>query len=163
MSIRTTATRQARGVEDLFGFRIRSGGRRGSAGSAPTAAAACQGAGSGFIIDKAGYILTNNHVVEDATTIEVQLAGMDELASRACRRRSSAATCSPTRALIQLTELPEEPLPESKFGDSAQIAPGDWVMAIGNPFRLSNTVTVGVVSAVGRAAADGRRTAASRR
>ena len=52
--------------------------------------------------------------------------------------------------LLQLTELPEHPLAVSKFGDSATIAPGDWVMAIGNPFQLSNTVTVGVVSAVGR-------------
>jgi serine protease Do len=53
-------------------------------------------------------------------------------------------------ALIQLTEMPKQPLTESKFGDSDQIAPGDWVMAIGNPFGLSGTVTVGVVSAVGR-------------
>ena len=53
-------------------------------------------------------------------------------------------------ALIQLTELPVPPLVASKFGDSDQMAPGDWVMAIGNPFQLSNTVTVGVVSAVGR-------------
>jgi serine protease Do len=53
-------------------------------------------------------------------------------------------------ALIQLTQLPKQPLSESKFGDSDQMAPGDWVMAIGNPFRLSGTVTVGVVSAVGR-------------
>ena len=53
-------------------------------------------------------------------------------------------------AVIQLTEMPKEPLTEAKFGDSDQLAQGDWVMAIGNPFALSNTVTVGVVSAVGR-------------
>ena len=53
-------------------------------------------------------------------------------------------------ALIQLTEFPSEPLHAAKFGDSDQMAAGDWVMAIGNPFRFSNTVTVGVVSAVGR-------------
>jgi serine protease Do len=53
-------------------------------------------------------------------------------------------------ALLQLTQLPKAPLPEAKFGDSSQMAAGDWVMAIGNPFELSNTVTVGVVSSVGR-------------
>jgi serine protease Do len=53
-------------------------------------------------------------------------------------------------ALLQITQLPSTPLSEAKFGDSAQIQPGDWVMAIGNPFGFTNTVTVGVVSAVGR-------------
>jgi serine protease Do len=53
-------------------------------------------------------------------------------------------------ALLKLTTLPDRPLSEVKFGDSDQLAPGDWVMAIGNPFSLSNTVTVGVVSASGR-------------
>src|SRR5690606_23504684 len=53
-------------------------------------------------------------------------------------------------ALLQLLDLPSEPLPVARFGDSAQMAPGDWVVAIGNPFNLSNTVTVGIVSAVGR-------------
>ena len=53
-------------------------------------------------------------------------------------------------ALIQLTEMPAAPLQEAKFGDSDQMQPGDWVMAIGNPFNLSHTVTVGVVSALGR-------------
>src|SRR5262249_4807341 len=53
-------------------------------------------------------------------------------------------------ALIELVDKPKGALPEAKFGDSAQMAPGDWVMAIGNPFGYSHTVTVGVVSAVGR-------------
>ncbi len=53
-------------------------------------------------------------------------------------------------ALIQLTEMPAAPLPEVKFGDSAQMEPGDWVMAIGNPFGFTHTVTVGVISALGR-------------
>ena len=53
-------------------------------------------------------------------------------------------------ALIQLTEMPAAPLQEAKFGDSAQMQPGDWVVAIGNPFSLSHTVTVGVISALGR-------------
>ena len=60
-------------------------------------------------------------------------------------------------ALLQLTELPKDALVPAKFGDSAQMAPGDWVVAIGNPFDLSNTVTVGVVSAVGRQNPTARR------
>jgi serine protease Do len=107
------------------------------------------GAGSGFIIDKTGYILTNNHVVEGAMEIEVWLAGMNEL-ERGFSAKVVGTDILTDSALLQMTELPDHPLTASKFGDSATIAPGDWVMAIGNPFQLSNTVTVGVVSAVGR-------------
>ena len=53
-------------------------------------------------------------------------------------------------ALIQLIEKPNHPLPEAKFGDSSQMAAGDWVMAIGNPFGYAHTVTVGVISATSR-------------
>src|SRR5205814_4529447 len=53
-------------------------------------------------------------------------------------------------ALIQLTQKPNHPLPEAKFGDSSQMAAGDWVIAIGNPFNFSHTVTVGVISATDR-------------
>jgi serine protease Do len=108
------------------------------------------GAGSGFIIDKTGLILTNNHVVEDATEITVVLLGtsIDEgLPARVIGRDKLTDS-----ALIQLTDAPKTPLPEAKFGDSDQLAPGDWVMAIGNPFGFDHTVTVGVVSAVGRVA-----------
>jgi serine protease Do len=107
-----------------------------------------QAAGTGFIIDKAGFILTNNHVVEGATKIEVSLFGEDEdqeYAAKVIGRDPLSDS-----ALIQLTEKPSRPLPEVKFGDSAQMQPGDWVMAIGNPFGLAHTVSVGVVSAVGR-------------
>jgi serine protease Do len=109
-----------------------------------------QGAGSGFIIDKSGYILTNNHVVEGANRIEVFLSTMNEQLEQGYAARVVGRDELTDTALIQLTEMPKEPLVESKFGDSDQLAPGDWVMAIGNPFQLSNTVTVGVVSAVGR-------------
>ena len=80
--------------------------------------------------------------------------------SRPTPRRSSDTTCSPTRALLQLTEMPPQPLTEMKFGDSDQMQPGDWVMAIGNPFRLGHSVSVGVISALGRPF--GGRRAASR-
>ena len=107
-----------------------------------------QAAGTGFIIDKAGLILTNNHVVEGATKIEVSLFGEDadqEYAARVVGRDPLTDS-----ALIELTEKPNHPLPEIKFGDSNQIQPGDWVMAIGNPFGLAHTVSVGVVSALER-------------
>jgi serine protease Do len=108
-----------------------------------------QEAGSGFILDGQGYILTNNHVIENADSIEVFTSTMadhpDGLRAKVIGRDELTDT-----ALLQLIDLPPGGVTPSKFGDSAQMAPGDWVMAIGNPFLLSNTVTVGIVSAVGR-------------
>ena len=107
-----------------------------------------QAAGTGFIIDKAGLILTNNHVVEGASKIKVALYGEDDgLEYEAKVVGRDPLTDS---ALIELTEKPNHTLPEIKFGDSAQMQPGDWVMAIGNPFNLAHTVSVGVISALER-------------
>jgi serine protease Do len=107
-----------------------------------------QAAGTGFIIDKAGYILTNNHVVEGAARITVSLYGEDsdqEYEARVVGRDPLTDS-----ALIELTEKPDHTLPEVKFGDSGQVFAGDWVMAIGNPFGLANTVSVGIISAIAR-------------
>jgi len=107
-----------------------------------------EGAGTGFVIDKSGYILTNNHVVEGAEKITVAFAGAsrnEEYAAKVVGR--DALTDS---ALIQLTDMPSTPLQEARFGDSSQMQQGDWVMAIGNPFALGHTVTVGVISALDR-------------
>jgi serine protease Do len=107
-----------------------------------------EGTGTGFIIDKSGFILTNNHVVEGADDIRVSLFGggrTEDYAAKVIGRDALTDT-----ALIELTEKPASPLQEAKFGDSAQMQPGDWVVAIGNPFRLGHTVTVGVISALGR-------------
>ena len=114
-------------------------------------------AGTGFIISKEGLILTNNHVVEGATKIEINLFGDDD----DVRYEARVIGRDPLTdsALIELTERPNRDLPAVKFGDSLQMAPGDWVMAIGNPFSLSHTVSVGVVSASrtgGLPVADGR-------
>ena len=106
------------------------------------------GAGTGFVIDKAGFILTNNHVVEGAEKIKVTLYGGERGVSYAAKVIGRDTLTD--SALIQLTEMPSQPLSEVKFGDSEQMQPGDWVMAIGNPFQLGHTVTVGVVSALGR-------------
>jgi serine protease Do len=107
-----------------------------------------QGAGTGFIIDKSGFILTNNHVVEGAEKIKVTLYGAERGVSFDAKviGRDTLTDC----ALIQMTQMPSQTLSEAKFGDSDQMQPGDWVMAIGNPFQLGHTVTVGVVSALGR-------------
>jgi serine protease Do len=107
-----------------------------------------QASGTGFIISRDGLILTNNHVVEDATKIEVGLFGDEpDVTYTAKVIGTDQLTDS---ALIQLTQKPKEALPEAKFGDSAQVAAGDWVVAIGNPFNYSHTVTVGVISATKR-------------
>ena len=107
-----------------------------------------EGTGTGFIIDKSGFILTNNHVVEGADDIRVSLFGGGRTESYAAKVVGRDALTD--TALIQLTEMPAAALQEAKFGDSAQMQPGDWVVAIGNPFNLSHTVTVGVISALGR-------------
>jgi serine protease Do len=107
------------------------------------------GAGTGFVIDiDEGLILTNNHVVENTTKIEVGFFGDEsDVTYEAKIVGRDPLTDS---ALIQLSRKPSQGLTEVKFGDSDQIEPGDWVLAIGNPFNLNHTVTVGVVSALGR-------------
>jgi serine protease Do len=107
-----------------------------------------EGAGTGFVIDKGGYILTNNHVIEGADKITVAFVG----AARNEEYPAKVVGHDPLTdsALLQLTEMPSAPLQEARFGDSSQMQQGDWVMAIGNPFNLGHTVTVGVISALDR-------------
>ena len=105
-------------------------------------------AGTGFVIDPSGLILTNNHVVENATKIEIDFFGDDErdlYEARVLGRDQLTDS-----ALLELTEQPDWELPVATFGDSSRMAAGDWVMAIGNPFGLGHTVTVGVISHIGR-------------
>ena len=103
--------------------------------------------GTGFVIERSGLILTNSHVVENAADIEIQFFGDDDQLYEARVLGQDRLTDS---ALLELVERPDGELPVAKFGDSSQMAPGDWVMAIGAPFGLSHTVTVGVISALGR-------------
>jgi serine protease Do len=107
-----------------------------------------QGAGTGFIIDPDGVILTNNHVVAGANKIEVALYAQKN--GEVYEARVVGRDPLTDSALIRLTKKPPTPLPVATLGDSATAQPGDWVMAIGNPFNLAHTVTVGVISAVGR-------------
>ncbi|MXZ73464.1 MAG: PDZ domain-containing protein [Acidobacteria bacterium] len=105
-------------------------------------------AGSGFVIDPSGLILTNSHVVENATKIEIDFFGDDErdfYEARVLGRDPLSDS-----ALLELVEKPDWELTSATFGDSSQMAPGDWVMAIGNPFGYGHTLTVGIISATGR-------------
>jgi serine protease Do len=100
--------------------------------------------GSGFIVDKEGYILTNRHVVEGADEIEVTIGRKDYDAKLVGRDARTDV------ALLKI-DPPSEPLTVLNLGDSDLTEPGEWVMAIGNPFGLGgNSVTVGVVSYKGR-------------
>jgi serine protease Do len=123
-------------------------GRNRTPGGRNNEAPVMEGAGTGFIINKSGLVLTNNHVIEGAETIRVSLYGAERLETYAARVVGHDVLTD--TALLQLTEMPPAPLTEMKFGDSDQMQPGDWVMAIGNPFRLGHSVSVGVISALGR-------------
>ncbi|HXW05432.1 MAG TPA: trypsin-like peptidase domain-containing protein [Vicinamibacterales bacterium] len=101
------------------------------------------GAGSGFIIDKDGYILTNNHVIEGADRINVTLAD-----GRAFRGEVVGADPAIDVALLRIEGAAN--LPEAPLGNSDELRVGEWVCAIGNPLGYVHSVTVGVVSFVGR-------------
>ena len=100
-----------------------------------------QGAlGSGFIIDREGFILTNNHVVEKTTELKVRLADNSEY-------KAVIVGQDPKTDLALIRIKADRPLTPLPFGDSEALEVGDWVVAIGNPFGLGNTVTSGIVSA----------------
>jgi serine protease Do len=105
--------------------------------------------GSGFIISPDGYILTNNHVIEGATKVEVHL-GADENGNggRTLQAKIVGRDAATDIALIKVEA--GQPLPNIALGDSDRIRRGDWAIAVGNPFELENTLTVGVISAKGR-------------
>jgi serine protease Do len=99
--------------------------------------------GTGFVISPEGYIVTNNHVVEDVDSIRVAFLDGQELDAAIVGRDPKTDL-----ALIQVKT--EKPLTALALGDSDSVRPGDWVVAIGNPYGLGHTVTAGIVSAKGR-------------
>ena len=135
VDVTSRVERDEGGGEDLFDLFGRGRGGRPQVR---------QGAGSGFVIDPRGYILTNNHVVEgafnirvrfdDGRTLEAEVLGTDPLTDI---------------ALIKL-KAPPPNLPFVKLGDSDAIRVGDWVVAIGNPFGLASSVSTGILSAKAR-------------
>ena len=99
--------------------------------------------GSGFVIDASGFVVTNNHVIEDADDIEVIFPDGSKL------KAELVGTDTKTDLSVLKVE-PKTPLTAVRFGDSRQMRIGDWVMAIGNPFGLGGSVTLGIISARGR-------------
>ncbi|WP_040509772.1 Do family serine endopeptidase [Gluconobacter morbifer] len=102
-----------------------------------------QALGSGFIIDPAGIIVTNNHVIEGADQVTVTLHDGTEMPARIVGRDSQVD-------LAVLEVKPKKPLPAVPLADSDKTRIGDWVLAIGNPFGLNGTVTAGIISSRGR-------------
>ena len=98
--------------------------------------------GSGFIISKDGYVITNHHVIKDATEIIVRLVDRRELEAKVIG--------SDERSDIALLKLDAHDLPVVSIGDSSKIKVGEWVLAIGSPFGFDHSVTAGIVSAKGR-------------
>ncbi len=99
--------------------------------------------GSGFVYDRAGHIITNSHVVEGATKILVTLAS-----GKICPANVVALHSKADLALLKID--PPHELKSARLGDSASVRVGEWVLAVGNPFGLGRTVTVGIVSGKGR-------------
>lgn len=103
---------------------------------------AVEGYGSGVIVSKDGYIITNNHVIKSADEVEVTLNDLRIFEAKVIGTDPSTD--------IALLKIEGEDLPFVKYGDSDDLLLGEWVMAVGNPFNLTSTVTAGIVSAKGR-------------
>jgi len=101
-----------------------------------------KGFGSGVIISRDGYIITNNHVIENAENVSVKLNDNREFEAEIVGRDPQTD--------IALLKVKSNDLPYVKYGDSDQLKLGEWVLAVGNPFNLTSTVTAGIVSAKGR-------------
>ncbi|MBI5572567.1 MAG: trypsin-like peptidase domain-containing protein, partial [Desulfomonile tiedjei] len=101
-----------------------------------------QGLGSGFLIDPRGYILTNRHVIKGADEIRVTFKGKQQFKAR--------VIAADPKTDVAVIKIDGNGFPYAKLGDSAGLQVGDWVLAIGNPFGLTQTVTQGIVSAKGR-------------
>ncbi|HQX25624.1 MAG TPA: trypsin-like peptidase domain-containing protein, partial [Pseudomonadota bacterium] len=117
------------------------GGQMPGGGEGP--AREVHAAGSGFVVDAQGYIVTNNHVIDEADEIMVTFHDGTRLEAKLAGR-------DPKTDLALLKVEPKQPLAAVAFGDSDRTRVGDWVIAIGNPFGLGGTATAGIISARGR-------------
>lgn len=126
-------------VVNLFPITSAGRPRESSTDRTPNAS----GSGSGLIIDSDGHIVTNNHVIGDAIEIEVRFSDKTKLIGHVIGK-------DPDTDLAVLKVTADHPLPCAPFGDSASVRVGQWVLAVGNPFGLDRTVTLGVVSGIGR-------------
>ncbi|MFN6946174.1 MAG: S1C family serine protease, partial [Cytophagaceae bacterium] len=101
-----------------------------------------QGAGSGVILTEDGYIITSNHIIQEAERIEVSLEDK--------RVYTASVVGTDPSTDLAVIKIEEKNLPIVEFGNSEELEVGQWVVAIGNPFELTSTVTAGIVSAKGR-------------
>ncbi|SFH05712.1 Do family serine endopeptidase [Methylobacterium gossipiicola] len=133
--------------EDLFEeFFNKRGGRGGGDGDAPRPQSRKSNSlGSGFIIDASGIVVTNNHVIGDANDIQVILHNGTKLKAEIIGKDPKIDL-----AVLRVKPEADKPLKAVPFGDSEKMRPGDWVIAIGNPFGLGGSVSAGIVSARGR-------------
>ncbi|MGB6306816.1 MAG: Do family serine endopeptidase, partial [Steroidobacteraceae bacterium] len=109
---------------------------------APEHSPPMRGIGSGFIVSPDGYVLTNAHVVADASEVTVKLTDRREFVAK--------VVGVDKRSDVALIKIAASGLPTVRFGDSSRLRPGQWVVAIGSPFGFANSVTAGVVSATAR-------------
>jgi len=138
VSISTSKVVKRSGGNDLFDFFFR--GPNG--GDAPLQEQRMQGLGSGVIVSRDGYIMTNHHVVQDAEDMKVTLYD----------KRSFDAKLVGTDPLTEIAviKIEGDDLPTARIGDSNALEIGEWVLAVGNPLSLTSTVTAGIVSAKSR-------------
>ena len=122
-------------------FPISGAGRPPESGADRTPSAS--GSGSGLIVDNEGHIVTNNHVIGEALEVEVRLSDKTKLIAQVVGK-------DPDTDLALLKVTADRALPFAHFGDSSTVRVGQWVLAVGNPFGLDRTVTLGVVSGIGR-------------
>ena len=153
-----TAEAMPKGMEEFFkrffggnlppGFSFKFQGPQGGPQGGPKGGPVVQALGSGFIIDPKGYIVTNNHVAGDASKITVTLQDGTTYSGKLIGKDPETDL-----ALVKIDA--DHPLPTVSFSEEATPRPGQWVIAVGNPFGLDHTATAGIVSATGRAIGSG--------
>jgi serine protease Do len=144
-------------MQDFFNkFFGGQGGGGGDDDDSGPAGGERQALGSGFIVDPRGYIITNNHVVDKADKIYVKLAGDPDDGSPLQGRPATVVGVDPETDIAVIKIDTTTPLPTIKLGNSDGAQVGDWVLAIGSPFGLSQTVSAGIISSKNRSLPDDR-------
>ncbi len=146
-------------MQDFFNKFFGGQGGQGGQGDdedAPLTSGERQALGSGFIVDPRGYIITNNHVIDKADKIYVKLAGDPDDGARISGRPATVVGVDTETDIAVIKINTDKPLPTVKLGNSDGAQVGDWVLAIGSPFSLEQTVTAGIVSAKNRGLPDDR-------
>ncbi|MEO6080525.1 MAG: DegQ family serine endoprotease [Steroidobacteraceae bacterium] len=141
VNVQVTAKRPQRGgQEEMMRDRLRQFGI--PMPDLPQGQSPAHGTGSGFIVSTDGYILTNRHVVQDATEVKVKLTDRREFSAKVIGMDESTD--------VAVIKIEGSNLPTVRIGDPEKLKPGQWVVAIGSPFGMENSVTAGIVSATSR-------------